>query len=311
MAHAHHAWFDKYGREIQEEYERLHADALDDPQKAGHGGEGTWARLLKDWLPPAYEVGTRKYIVPEEGSDTFETDIVVFSPSYPRPLRAREEVLAGGVAAAFGVKLTLDAAGIRDSAERAALLRRALRIRNGTPRSEMVSPFPVGLLAHSHAWKQPGSTPTENIARNLQELDEKCSRHPRETVDCVCVADVSTWVTFRLPYMAPRFAKQLDWTTPTQKEVGYAMTAITGANPDESPAPVAMLVANLLIRLSYADPVIKPLADGLRLTETLGSGEGPQRLWELADVFTDEVIAALPTRGLDNSDPEWSVAFAA
>lgn len=34
-------WFRKLGREIKEEYDRLHQAALEDPQRAGHGGEGT------------------------------------------------------------------------------------------------------------------------------------------------------------------------------------------------------------------------------------------------------------------------------
>src|SRR5580658_6062655 len=116
---AYVAWFRSVEREIKEDYERLHQEALSDPQRAGHGGEGTWARILEQWLPPAYKVVTRKYIVPEVGSDSFETDIVVLHPSYPVPLHSREEILAGGVAAAFSVKLTLDAGGIRDGVERA------------------------------------------------------------------------------------------------------------------------------------------------------------------------------------------------
>jgi hypothetical protein len=105
--------------------------------------------------PPGYDVVTRKYIVPEVGLEEFETDILVLHPSYPVPLRTREEILAGGVAAAFSVKLTLDASGIRDGVRRAIALRRGLKPRYGTPREEMTAPFPVGLLAHSHSWKAP------------------------------------------------------------------------------------------------------------------------------------------------------------
>jgi hypothetical protein len=99
-------------------------------------------------LPSAYKVVTRKYILPEVGSESFETDIVVLNPSYPERLHSREEMLAGGVAAAFSLKLTADAQGIRDAVERAVALRRALQPRMGTPRDEMIGPFPVGLLAH-------------------------------------------------------------------------------------------------------------------------------------------------------------------
>src|ERR1700722_201520 len=116
----HTEWFRALGREIKEDYDRLHQEARDDPQYAGHGGESTWVRVLSKWLPPAYEVVTRKYIMPEVGNDRFETDIVVLRPSYPIPLRSQENILSGGVAAAFSVKLTLNAAGIRDGIQRAA-----------------------------------------------------------------------------------------------------------------------------------------------------------------------------------------------
>jgi hypothetical protein len=39
---AHAAWFRSVEREIKEDYDRLHQAALKDPQRAGHGGEGTW-----------------------------------------------------------------------------------------------------------------------------------------------------------------------------------------------------------------------------------------------------------------------------
>src|SRR5271166_3890356 len=164
-------WFRSLGQDISDEYVRLHQAALQDPQRAGHGGEGTWVDVLKRWLPPAYDVVTRKYIVPETGVKKFETDIVVLGPSYPIPLHTHEEILAGGVAAAFSVKLTLDSAGIRDGVERAVALRRTLKSRFGTPRYEMAAPFPVGILAHSHSWKAPGSMPAKNIADQLWSLD--------------------------------------------------------------------------------------------------------------------------------------------
>jgi hypothetical protein len=81
---------------MAEAYDSLREEARQqEVQRSGHGGEETWARLLQAWLPPAYAVGTRKYIVPEEGDETFETDLVVFNPGYPAPLRERRDVLAG------------------------------------------------------------------------------------------------------------------------------------------------------------------------------------------------------------------------
>jgi uncharacterized protein DUF6602 len=103
--------------------------------RAGHGGEASWAELLRNWLPPHYEVTTRRYILfEEEGApEPRETDVIIYSPGYPKGFRGREEVLAGGVAAAFNVRLTLDAEGVRDGVERAAEMRRYLKPRYEDP----------------------------------------------------------------------------------------------------------------------------------------------------------------------------------
>lgn len=80
----HHDWLAKVAADISDDHDdRLHAAARDASrvQQSGHGAEATWIRFLTDWLPPQYGVERRRYIVPEEGDETFETDIVVFRPS--------------------------------------------------------------------------------------------------------------------------------------------------------------------------------------------------------------------------------------
>lgn len=302
----HHEWLAKWQREVEEEYHRLHAKAVQDPQHAGHGGEATWIRLFEEWLPPAYEVGSRKYIVPEEGDETFETDIVVFNPGYPERLRQREEVLAGGIAAAFSVKLTLDASGLRDAVSRGARLRRAAKPRFGSPRGEALGAFAFGLLAHSHSWQRPGSTPRENLKTNLWDLDHEYCAHPRETLDFVCVADLTTVSTFRMPYM-PQHLLQLHPPPGVDIRDGTVMTAMTMADEENTPGPVAVLVASLLVRLAQADPSVAPFADGLRLTDTLGSASGFQRHYPVRTVYSDDVLAKLPTHTFGNGD--WAGGF--
>lgn len=302
----HHRWLAKWQREVEEEYRRLHEKAATDPQHAGHGGEATRIRLLEEWLPPAYEVGSRKYIVPEEGDETFETDIVVFNPGYPERLRQREEVLAGGVAAAFSVKLTLEAAGLRDAVSRGARLRRAAKPRYGSPRGEALGAFAFGLLAHSHTWRQPGSTTRENLQNHLWDLDHEHCAHPRETLDLVCVADLTTVSTLRAPFM-PQHVLQLRPPPGVDVSEGTVMTAMTMADEANTPGPVAVFIAALLVRLSQADPTIMPFADGLRLTDTLGSGSGYQRHFPVRDVYSDTVLAKLPTHAFGVGD--WASAF--
>jgi hypothetical protein len=297
------------GQEISEDYARLHRAALLDPQRAGHGGEGTWVNVLEHWLPPAYEVATRKYIVPEIGDSEFETDIVILNPSYPTRLRAHEEILAGGVAAAFSVKLTLDAAGIRDGVKRAVELRRALNPRRGTPRDEIACHFPVGILAHSHDWKAPRSTPIENILDSLWSLDRELVRHPRESLDYLCVSDLGMWSTARTPYMPPAFVPS-DPATGQPRNEGAAYTCIMRTVQGEAFNALSSLIAHLYVRLSYFDSTLLPLADNLRATGTLGGGGGLVRIWDLGSVYSDEVRRLLPSRGLQLRDSDWgSVIF--
>jgi hypothetical protein len=343
MGHVHHQWLENVTRDIAEDYERLHAAAQEDPQRAGHGGEGTWLRFLQDWLPPAYEVGTRKYIIPEEGDDAFETDLVVFAPAYPKRLREREEILGAGVAAAFSVKLTLDAAAIRDGVERAARLRRSMKVRAGTVRSELLGAFAVGLLAHSHEWKRPQSTPLQNISTACNDLDRENATHPRECLDYLCVADLATWRRVRIPWLsAPPGTTLENEEEPPSCWTAFMMSMAAGefrdtylelrggrfpnmdVDPEQlralvveqpggaahvTPAPVAVLIANLFARLSYTDPGLRPVAQGLRLTETFGQGLGQPRLWNPAGVFSSHVLDQLASRTLDWSDPDWRSSY--
>lgn len=96
--HAHTTtdrWFAKTAQEIRDDYARLHAAARRDPQYAGHETESGWKSVLEHWLPPHYEVGLRKYILPDistenkDENNCFETDLVIFNPTYPKLLREK------------------------------------------------------------------------------------------------------------------------------------------------------------------------------------------------------------------------------
>jgi hypothetical protein len=310
MSHVHHEWLAKVTRDIAADYERLHAEALHDVQKAGHGGEGTWRDFLQEWLPPAYEVVTRKYIIPERGDEAFEMDLVVLRPAYPERLRDRVDILAGGVAAAFSVKLTLDAEGVRDAVTKAAQLRRVLQPRaSRTARSELVGAFAVGVLAHSHAWKRPGSTPLANLTRACWDLDHEIAEHPRESLDYLCVADLAAMGRARLS-LAPGTPELRVPTEPPRHHVtGCCATAFTVPSAASTPPPVAAFITFLLERLSYDDPGIQPFAAGLHATGTVGMAGAPTRLWRYEDVFTEHVALELVTGALERGGVEWQRSY--
>lgn len=310
MGHIHHDWLAQTSEDMSRDYERLRSAVAGAPaaiQQTGHGAESTWVRYFEAWLPPQYEVGTRKYIVAEQDAPAFETDLVIFQPAYPQALRRREQVLAAGVAAAFSVKLTLDRSGLEEAHLAAAALGQGSKRRVGSPRGEMQRAVPFGVLAHSHGWKRPASTPVENIGNALWELDLAHADHPLTSIDFVCVADLCTWRRMYLSRMSPLSGKSS--LSPKQQEQGYAVTAMVDSAGETSPSPVAVLLAALYERLSARDRSLKPLADGLRLTGTSGEGSGWQRLWELDDIYGTELLAQLRGGAYRPGDPDWDLSL--
>lgn len=100
---AHHAWLAAVAASVAEEYcaARAKLAGPKNAQQRGHHYEALFRRLLLGWLPPPYEVGTRKYLLLEREvkgrSFSHETDLVIFDPAYPRELRERSEILLSGV----------------------------------------------------------------------------------------------------------------------------------------------------------------------------------------------------------------------
>jgi len=301
----HVTWFRSVEKEIGDEYRRLHAKASDDPQWAGHGGESTWVRILKNWLPEAYTVVTRRYILLETGGRSPEIDIVVLRPSYPAPLRERAEILAGGVAAAFSVRLTIDAAGIRDGFERAVTLRRGLHLRGGSPKDQILAPFPVGVLAHSHIWMSENAN--WNVYILLNKLDLELANHPCESLDYLCIADLGLWSTSRVPYCLPDSVMA---KTDLHRVEGLALSSVGELSADEMTFPVASLITHLLARMSYTDPSLQPWADNLREMGMLGGLGGQARQWSLNAVYNETACDELRRIAALGEPNPWNVSLA-
>jgi hypothetical protein len=310
-------WFANTSREIQEDYERLYAVARNDPQKAGHEAESGWKSLLERWLPSHYEVGTRKYILPDtkpagvDDRTCFETDIVIFNPSYPRPLREKTEVLSGGILAAFFVRLTVDADGIRDASRRAAVLKKSTTVRLNTPRLHLQGPFSVGLLAHSHTWKAGESTPFENVKRNLERFNREFASKPLEVLDFTCIADLALWTTSHSIEMRGFPIMNM---TPHQIQNGAVSVCTGSSGPGANTTPVARFIMQLIYRLSYVDPTLRHWALGLLAAlPVAGHGHVDWRHWNLEDGIPTTVLDEIQRRGFDNiggGQNDWQSIFA-
>lgn len=272
MKHPHHAWLQAVADDVENEYQ-LVSSTLKGPsntQQRGHYYEALFRRLLVGWLPPQYEIGTRKYLVLEAGKRQFsgETDLVIFHPSYPHGLRQRSEVLVSGVVAAFSVKSALTTKELKDAVDEARKVREGIARRVGSVVGEVVSPLIYGVLAHTSAIRS--MDPQASVSRVLRAEMQK-REDPRRQLDIVCISDLDCWyrtVQILAHEVATREPSEYDiyidfWRAASQSA---ELTQEIGFNPN----PIATLMTQLWAKLAIRDSQLSPIADALRMT---GTGE--------------------------------------
>jgi hypothetical protein len=299
-------------RDMADEYERIRKRTTEDPGTAGDQGEENWATLLREWLPPTYQIVTKGRLISYDGKTSPQVDVLVLKPSYPKKLLDKKLYLAAGVAAAFECKTTLTAAHVKVAVENCAKLKSLYRARKGSPFRELRTPLVFGLLAHSHNWKAKSSNPLSNIEENLRAADLEAVTHPRLSLDLLCVADLATWTSMAMTFFGPA---QVAWRPITTHPDGYAMTSHIG-HSEQSPnqqagfTPIGVLISYLMQKLAWEDVSCRDLADYYRLTNLAGAGMGLQRLWT-SSIYSDEirnrVISGMLSSGV--SWEEWSVGF--
>lgn len=269
MGHVHHQWLEDASDDIQRDYDRIlnKARQVGRTQEAGHENEQVWETFLTNWLPPQYEVATRKYIVgtADEQPKPFETDLIVFHPGYPLKLRERTHVMAAGVAAAFSTKLTLKPDGVKEAAASSASLHQALIPRHGHLRWEVWKPYIYGVLAASHAWKSPNSMPADNLTKLIVEADYNYAQHPAESLDLVCVADLGTWM------------KQLVYTHFPPEEVMHTFHAHLVGKTNK---PVVEFLAVLYELLSWRNSDMEGMARDFLVTMNDFQARFHKRAWK-------------------------------
>ena len=76
------------------------------------------------------------------------------------------------------------------------------------------------------------------------------------------------------------------------------MGSALGSAVGEAPLPIAIFVTALLNRLSYDDPTLAPLAEGLRVNGNIGFNQGPTRCWDVESVYSHNTLLKLPGFGI-------------
>ena len=306
--------------EMESEYLRIRSRALEDPGTAGDQGEENWAEILREWLPPTNRIVTKGRILSPDGRTSPQVDVLVLKDVYPDRLLNKKLYLSAGVAAAFECKTTLTAKHIEEAAETCAKVKDLYSVRSGTPYKELHSPIVYGLLSHSHSWKNKGSKPIENIETKWIGSDHTYSKHPRSSLDLICVSDLGLWSPVKFTFIGtPDFDAnpKLSALRPYfPHPVGTARIAYSGYIPSRDHprltyTPIGAFMVRLYNVLAWEDASIRGLAEYFQLSGIGGNGEGVFRHWPI-EIYSDELRVSIlkgkasgPLRIWD----EWNMAF--
>lgn len=300
--------------EMAAEYQRIRRRSADDPGTAGDEGEENWAALLRDWLPRDYIVVTKGQILSQDGFTSPQIDVLVLNGSYPPRLVNKKKYLAAGVSAAFECKTTLRASHIATAVKNCVKIKSLYPAREGTPYRELHAPLVYGLLAHSHDWKAPASTPEQNIEETLRKADTTFVGHPRSQLDLICVSDLASWSSGSITFFGPRQTPNWSAMPPIYGPNGSAVTSFLAHAATEQQVgtftPVGAFVSNLWRKLAWENPALRHLADYYRLVNIAGSARGAMRMWPI-EIYSGEVRGRAERGPLSNGVAwdEWSIGF--
>lgn len=292
-----------FTRKVSESYsaaQKLLANPANINQ-SGHITELIWQKFLQDWLPPEYAVLTRRFISGNGAAPLRETDLIVLRPGCGDNYAGKARVEASDVAAAFEVKLTLRDQHVREAAAAAArnarlampLSGRSVEAAEnveqrephvGRAKAEVVGPIVFGLLSHSYGEKQ--RSPFSHLTSLINESDRAEAKHPRESLDLVCVADMGSWIQYGHFMTPPSTIVPPGFPAPRwhsdQIDTGYFPY-----KPVEEIPAVAAFLTSLFLHIDVAtpDPMIKLIGEELR--KLSGSRSTAEiREWPAKNVLT-------------------------
>jgi hypothetical protein len=153
-------------------------------------------------------------------------------------------------------------------------------------------------LLESHDWKAPSSTPKENIKAITDELDRDLVKSPREGLDFICVADLGSWgrvttvLTEKFLSQNPNVTPLMALATGTSGKESLVLSGMRHDYKQENLSPLTNFIGLLWGKLALNDLSLKPLADGLRITETTDTtGSFGLSSYRLADVTTPKIAS--------------------
>ncbi|WP_131812654.1 hypothetical protein [Mycolicibacterium peregrinum] len=145
-----------------------------------------------------------------------------------------------------------------------------------------------GILAHSHSSNGTNSQPVANIENRLKEQH---AQNPREQLDVVCVADLSSW--FRSSFVVTEYLNdQLKQHRlrdfPRVQDVMFREKEVKNSGE-----VLGGLIFAILRRLAAFDPTIRPIAEGMRRVGT-SEREGDVRAhWPPAEALSPATLGGV------------------
>ena len=313
MNHRLHHFMQQLTDEMAGNYKEIQEWASTDPGTAGDQGEENWAKWLREWLPPTYQVVTKGQIINREGKASRQIDVLVLQPFYPKRLHSEKHYFSVGVAAAFECKTTLKTSHIDEAVGICADLKHLYPVRTGSPYKELHAPIAYGLLAHSHDWKGENSTPIDNIQQQLLNSTVSHVSHPRLGLDFLCVADLGTWGLMKLIFPYRRTNSDLP-SQKTQDQVRCAHLPHIPVRDEEANdfTAIGSFYVNFMERLAWEDPTLRDIVDYYRVTGEGGSGSGEMPYqWDysiFSEAVQNQIRGGRPGGNVLSWD-EWKIGF--
>ena len=308
--HDLYAFMRQISDEMAAEYDRIQKWITLDPGTAGDQIEENWAEILRGWLPSTYKIVTKGKIIGQEGEPPSpQVDVLVLKSIYPDRLVNKKLYFAAGVAAAFECKTTLRREHIDKVVKNCVKIKKLYPVRTGTPYKELHAPIVYGLLANSHSWKRPKSTPDMNVLKKLHYASHSHVERPHQYLDLLCVADLGTWSLGKCSFQDPSICRDLGIPFETGAAFTYYNRSTTSLNQTEGFTPVGVFISSLSEKLAWENPELRDLVNYYKRVKISGSGYGHGIPWS-SSIYSEKVRQRLEAgyRVLDDWD-EWNLIF--
>jgi hypothetical protein len=248
------SYFKQATTEMQSEYDRIQARAVEDPGTAGDEGEENWAALFRKWLPGDLQIVTKGRILCGSGIATNQVDVIVLSPTYPKGLLNKKLYLASEVLAAFECKATLRRSHIEKTIQSASQTKDDIYAAHG---KEII----YGLVSHSHSWSSSKGKVIERISDMIDTFSREYVHHPNSSLDFLCVANLGCW-SARTDLNEESYGPGIATYHSGPPVVGETLTP-----------PIGRMINYALRRLSFIDEKYRNLSSFFGMTGLDGVGE--------------------------------------